>query len=149
MPTAADLAKQVEQLDEEQWLEFLDRLDEVTQRRAARVEPSDSPVHTSRAKLANWVARAHLLLDRGVQEVWFLPTGAPDSEIRILKVSNQVLMPSAGLTPMSKALEADGVQFCLVIADVPRKGLDQIKQNPALLPPDWTLEGGIVWGRGA
>ncbi len=149
MSLPIELARQAEQLDEEQWLDFLDELDEVSRRRRQRPEEPSGPASTSRDDVAAWVAREHLLVDRSIREIWYLPEGAPPNEIRLLARSDRLVGFGPKAEPLIFGQEIDGIQFRLAIADVTSEQLDQIQQDPSLLPPGWSLNGKRVWGRRA
>jgi hypothetical protein len=142
-----ELARQVEQLDDEDWYDFLDALDEVSRRRREREPESPAPAGTSRDEVAAWMAREHIIADSGIREVWYLPVGAPADEIRFLDVSDRLAGPDGRIGALEFGLNIEGVPFHLRVADVTSEQLDQAKRDPSLLPAGWSLEGSQVWRR--
>jgi hypothetical protein len=142
-----ELARQVEQLDEEDWYDFLDELDEVSRRRREREPEWPDPVGKSRDEVAAWVAHQHIIVDRSVREVWYLPTGAPSDEIRFLEVNDRMAGPEGKVRALDFGLNIEGVPFRLWVADINREELDQLQRDPSLLPQGWSLEGNQIWGR--
>jgi len=147
MPNPIELARQVEQLDDEDWYDFLDELDAVSRRRREREPESPGPSGTSRDQVAAWVAKQHIIADSGIREVWYLPTGAPADEIRFLDVSDRLAGPEGKAQAIDFGLDIEGVPFRLLVADVTSDQLDQLKRDPSLLPPGWSLDGNHVWRR--
>lgn len=149
MSLPIELARQAEQLDEEQWLDFLDELDEVARRRRQRPEEPWGPASTNRDDVAAWVAKGHLLADRSIREIWYLPDGAPPNEIRFLARNDRLAGFGPKVEPLRFGQDIDGAHFLVAIADVTSEQLDQIQQDASLLPPGWSLNGKRVWGRRA
>jgi hypothetical protein len=149
MSTTAELARQVEELDKEQGFEFLDALDQVSRRRRQRREDPSGPTGTSRDEVAAWVAKQHLLVDVSVQEIWYLPMGAPADEIRFLELNNRHALPSDQVQPVTFDLDIERAWLTLSVADVTTEILEQIERDPSILPGSWSLEGKQVWRRGA
>jgi hypothetical protein len=145
--TPAELARQVEQLDDEDWYDFLDELDEVSRRRSQREPESPQPDGTSRNEVAAWVARKHFIADSGIREVWYLPTGSAPNEIRFLDVCDRLAGPDGNVGAIEFGLEVHGAPFRLLVADVNRDQIEQLKRDPSLLPPGWSLEANQIWRR--
>lgn len=144
----AELAQQVEQLNEEQWYDFLDMLDEISRRRRQRASPDDRPATSGRDDVAAWVAKQHLIVDSAVREVWYLPTGAPPGEIRFLEVSDRLAASEATVDPIDFGLDVEGAPFRLFVADISSPVSDALKHGTVQLPSGWSLEGCHVWRRG-
>jgi hypothetical protein len=85
MPTPNELVHQAELLDDEQWLTFLEALDEASRRRRQQRTGPAMPAADSRDEVAAWVARKHLLADSGIREVRYLLNGAPRMKSGSLK----------------------------------------------------------------
>ncbi|HUQ69795.1 MAG TPA: hypothetical protein VM165_09750 [Planctomycetaceae bacterium] len=154
MPTPTELAQQAEELNQDEWLAFLDALDAVSRRRRERIPGEAAPPGNDRNRIAAWLASQHLRSDAGIREVWFLPTGAPDLEIRFLEVSDIHPHPApngTNLRPIDFALEIAGYDGRLLIIDLDQPTLDQIRQtdDSGLLPSGWSLQDAVVWGRRA
>ncbi|MFI5459190.1 MAG: hypothetical protein ACHRXM_27490 [Isosphaerales bacterium] len=147
MHTPAELARQVEQLDEEDWFDFLDRLDDVSRRRRLREPESDGPAGTTRDEVAAWLAKQHFIADSSIREVWYLPRGAPPDEIRLLELNDRLAGPEGPVQAIDFGLNIEGVPFHMLVADVTTEELDQVKQDPSRLPSGWSLEGHQIWRR--
>jgi hypothetical protein len=138
-----------EQIDDEQWFDYLDEVDEVARRR--RDLPPDSPAGKGRDDVAAWLARKHLIADNAIREVWYLPEGAPADEIRLLELNDRLAGPEFESNPeaIDFGLDVEGARFRLSVADVTSEQLERIRENPSRLPPGWSLEEKRVWRRGA
>ncbi len=102
--------------------------------------PSKGTQH--RAAFAKWLAREHLVFDKRLTLVVYLPGGAPEDEVRLLEV-NTGLYPEPGnpIVPVETTPAVTDLQFRVWVADVTPDEWDQIQANPGLLPPGWSLEG--------
>lgn len=152
MQTPADLARLAEQLGDSEWYQFLDELDSVSRRRRRRQVEPETPNGQDRDALAAWLARKHLLADSGIREVWYLPYNAPPDEIRFLEVNDRLAGPVAAVPQVEQidfALDIQGNQCRLFVADIASEQLDQIRTDDLRLPNGWTLEGARAWRRGA
>lgn len=138
-----------EQTSDEQWYKYLDDLDEDSRRRRQREQAPDKPAGTSRDEVAAWVAKTHLLVDASIREVWYLPQGAPNEEIRLLELSDRLAGPDGKAAAIDFGLDVEGAPFRLFVADITSEQLDQIKHDPSYLPVGWSLDGNMVWRRGA
>jgi hypothetical protein len=144
-PTPDELAHQLEQLDDEQWYQFLDQLDQVSRRRRQR--PLADPASPGRDDVAAWVARKHFIADSAVNQIWYLPSGAPNDEIRLMEVNDRLAGPDDSVRPIDFGLDIAGAQFKLVVADVTSEQLRQIQQDPSRLPSGWTFDGATPFTR--
>jgi len=142
-----ELARQVEQLDEEEWYDFLDELDEVSRRRHKRGDTAAKPAGNGRDEVAAWVAKKHFIADNGVREIWYLPQGAPPDQIRFLEVSDRLADNGPKVEAIDFGLDVEGAQFGLFVADITTEQLNQIKEDLSVLPPGWSLDGSRVWRR--
>jgi hypothetical protein len=138
-----------EQTPDEDWYAYFDKVDEAIRQRRRRVEVPAPPAGSSRDDVAAWVAKRHRLVDSSIREVWYLPRGAPSDEIRLLEVNERFVGPESKAEAIDFGLDIEGARFRLFVADVTSEQLDQIKQDPSRLPPGWTLDGKVVWRRGA
>lgn len=136
------------QVDDQQWYEYLDRIDEEARRRRSR--DSGAPAGRDRDSVAAWVARKHLIADVGVREIWYLPTGAPEDEIRLLELNDQMPGDESILEAQDfGVVDIDGASFHLYVADVTTNQLEQAQKDPSQLPSGWSLDGRQFWRRGA
>ena len=136
-------------LQDEQWYEVLDELDEASRRRRQHTVVPAAPADKSRDQVAAWVAKKHLLVDSAIREVWYLPRGAPPEEIRLLELNDRLAGNESKAEAMDFGLDMEGAQFRLFVADITSEQLEQIKHEPSRLPPGWSLDENKIWRRGA
>ena len=138
-----------EQTDDELWYEYLDKLDEDSRRRRQRSQAPSSPEGKSRDEVAAWVAKKHLVADDSIREVWYLPSGAPSEEIRLLELNDRLAGNGSRIEAIDFGLDVEGASFRLFVADINSEQLDRIKQDAGWLPPGWLLDAQRIWRRGA
>lgn len=138
-----------EQTDDEQWYDYLDKVDEDSRRRRQRAQAPTPPSGGSRDEIAAWVAKKHLLVDSSIREVWYLPGLAPPDEIRLLEVNDRLASAGPRAEAIDFGLDVEGAKFRLLVADVTSEQLDQINLDASCLPPGWSLENNRTWRRGA
>lgn len=138
-----------EQLEDEQWYEYLDELDEAARRRRQRVNTAAAPAGKSRDEVAAWVARTHRIVDSSIREVRYLPQGAPPDEIRLLELNDRLAGTESRAEAIDFGLDIEGARFRLLVADITSDQFERIQQDPSLLPPGWSLDGSVTWRRGA
>jgi len=136
-----------ERTEDESWYDYLERLDDASRHRRQRAQIAEEPVDNSRDKVAAWVARKHLIADSSVREVWYLTQGAPPEDIRLLEVNDRIGWAGEKVEAMDFGLDIEGAKFRLFVADVTTDQLEQVKRDPALLPPGWALKGATTWSR--
>ena len=136
-----------EQLDEEDWFNYLDKVDDESRRLRTRSPWPETPASTNRDDVAAWIAKRHFLTDTSIQEVWYLPQGSPNDEIRLLEVSDRVLSDVAPVEAVDFGIDVLGARFRLSIADVTRTQLDSIKSQATRLPIGWSTEQNRVMRR--
>jgi hypothetical protein len=102
-----------------------------------------------RDKLANWYAKRHLDIDKGVVKILYLPKGAPAREIRFLEV-NRLITESTHPEPIDFGVDIGGPDaHTLFVLDVTPAQIKSIEQGKApRLPAGWTLEGAKEYVRG-
>jgi hypothetical protein len=150
MPNPTELARQAENLDDQQWYEFLDALDEVSRRRRQQRDEEDRPADMSRDSVAHWIAGRHFAADRSIREVWYLPIGAPSEEIRLIEINDFHSGPDeTPLTAVDFGLDLDGCDFRLLVVDITSDQADQVRQGTLALPDGWAIDGMTIWRRGA
>ena len=138
-----------DELPDEEWYSYLDKLDEASRRRRNRVDASAEPISSNRDDVAAWVASKHRIVDSSIREVWYLPNNAPADEIRLLEVNDRLAGPETTAEAFEYGLDVEGARYRLLVADVTSDQLKQIKRDASGLPPGWSLDGTKVWRRGA
>jgi hypothetical protein len=96
-----------------------------------------------RDEMARWYAHEHIKADPGVRSVYYLPTGAPEREIRFIEINedignreDKVLEPIDFGVDLGKENE-----HMLLVLDVTPDQWDRINQSSLQLPQGWSLEG--------
>ncbi len=142
-----ELARQAEQLNDAQWYEFLDALDEVAKRRRQRgAEIPEQPDDHSREGVAAWVARNHLANDSSVREIWYLPS-PEDTEIPLIEINERIEGGGDDLNPIDFAIDVAGTSYTLLIIDLTGDQLAQIRSGQLALPDGWHIESAKLVGR--
>jgi len=136
-----------ERADNQEWFDFLDRVDEIARLRRKYDHEEEAPVPATRDAIARWVAKRHFTVDNSVREIWYLPTGSPSDEIRLLELNDRLDSPRSDIMTTEFGLDLDGAQFRLAVADVSTEQLDRIRQHQTCLPAGWSLEGNKIWSR--
>lgn len=94
-----------------------------------------------KAAFAEWLARQHLRFDSRLTRVIYLPTGAPDDEVRLLEVNTGLFpQPGSPIEPIEATPAVHDLPFRVWVADVTPDEWEQIQTQPALLPEGWSLE---------
>jgi hypothetical protein len=138
-----------EQTEDEEWYEYLDKLDEDSRRRRQHAQSPDAPAGKSRDEVAAWAAKQHLFVDSGIREVWYLPEGAPADEIRFLELNDRFAANGSKVEAIGFGLDTDGARFRLFVADITSEQLEEIKRDPSRLPVGWSLDRNTIWRRRA
>ena len=101
-----------------------------------------------RAAFAEWLARQHLGFDKRLTLAVYLPTAAPEDEVRLLEV-NTGLFPEPGnpIVPVETTPAVAALPFRVWVADVTPDEWERIQTDPALLPAGWSLEGKVTMRR--
>jgi hypothetical protein len=146
MSKPTELAREAATLNDVEWFDFLDEIDEVARQRQKHPEPE--PDGKDRDAIAEWVAKRHLIADSTIKEIWYLPTGAPPDEIRLIEANGRLAGVGWGIETIDFPLDVDGARFSLLVADTTSDELQEAQKNPSHLPPGWSLSGAKVWRRG-
>jgi hypothetical protein len=95
-----------------------------------------------RAAFAEWLGRQHLNFDNRLMQIIYLPTGAPEDEVRLLEV-NTGLYPDPGtpLVPVEMTPAVIDLPFRILVLDVTPDEWKKIQSDPNLLPTGWNLNG--------
>lgn len=95
----------------------------------------------SRDEVAAWLARQHLAMDPLIAEVFYLPSGSPDSEIRLIEINTFLPeLPLEQIPALDFGLDIAGLDFTLLVADVTGKQWEEAQRGNLALPPGWSLE---------
>lgn len=98
-----------------------------------------------KAAFAEWLARQHLSFDSRLTQAVYLPTGAPDDEVRVLEVNTGLYRDrDAPITAVETTPAVTDLPFRIQVADVTPDEWQQIQRNPQLLPDGWQLEGNWI-----
>ena len=145
-PVPEEYAKTMTQ---DEWFDFLEETDSAAKIRKKKMsEPNNPTQGSNRDQIAEWVADRHMGADGGIHHVWFLPSGSPEDEIRLLEVSERFTGEAAKIEPIDFGLDVDGAKYKLLVADVSEEQLGKIKADPVKsLPKDWKIDGALIWGR--
>jgi hypothetical protein len=130
--------------EEVDWYDYLDDVDNKARQLRQRSPWPETPKDASRDAVAEWLAKKHFVTDPTIREIWYLPQGAPESEIRFLEVSDRVLGNEEKVEPFDFGLKELGKHFRVSIADVSGDQLERIRRDPTILPPGWLIDGNIV-----
>ena len=91
---------------------------------------------------ASWYAQQHLKTDPGIRSVYYLPTNAPDREIRFIEI-NELLADrnDDALEPVEFGVDT-GMESAhqLFVLDVTPGQWDRIRQSLLPLPQGWSLD---------
>ena len=134
-------------IEEEDWFNYLDKLDEESRRLRERTPWPEEPNSANRDDVAAWVAKQHFITDTSISEIWYLPQGAPADEIRLLELSERLPGNEPKVEPIDFGLNVSGARFRLFVADVSSDQLEKLKKDPARLPDGWRVDGNLVWRR--
>ena len=141
----------VKRMTRDEWFDFLDEVDSAARLRntLSEFQKRERPgLGSGREQIAEWVAKRHMGIDGGIQEVWFLNSGSPADEIRLLEVNDRFAGDSSNIEPLDLSLDIDGAKYKLMVADISARQLETIKADPVkALPRDWKFDEPRVWGR--
>jgi len=99
--------------------------------------------------MANWYAKQHLKTDPGIRSVHYLPTNAPDREIRFVEVNELIGDRSDDtLEPLDFGVDREmDTQHMLLVLDVTPSQWDRIRAGELPLPEGWSLENSVPYRR--
>ena len=111
--------------------------------------PAVSANPFDRDSAARSYAARHFKLDAGVRDVYYLPAGAPDREIRLVEVNELIAERQEDpLEPIDFGVDIgrpDG--HSLIVLDITPGQWDRIQAGHLRLPPDWSREGAVLFAR--
>jgi hypothetical protein len=150
MPTREEIIEALGQLDQ---ATFDDVINTAFQHRR---DPDNCPTQNrpdpqaGPEQFARWLAQRHMSSDAAIERVVYLPSGAPNNQVRLLEV-NRFLHPTEdeAIEPLDFTPDNLDLPFKVFVADVTRGQWERIKQEPmATLPAGWRLEGNQIYSRG-
>ena len=100
-----------------------------------------SATQFDRDSWARWYAQEHLRTDPGVGPIFYLPSNAPEREIRFVEVNNLLAERSDNsLDPIDFGIDA-GTETAhqLFVLDVTPQQWDRIQTASIQLPSGWSL----------
>jgi hypothetical protein len=136
-----------EQVDEEDWYNYLDKVDDEARRLQKRSPWPETPKDSSRDAVAEWLAKQHFITDPTIREIWYLPQGAQADEIRFLELSERLIGNEERVEPFDFGVDALGAHYRLFVGDVSGDQIERIRRDPGVLPKGWSIDGHIVWRR--
>ncbi len=103
----------------------------------------------SRDAWAREYAESHLRTDPGTIDVFYLPTNAPEREIRLLEINDLIAVrESDPIDPIDFGVDSDGDQpHRLLVVDVTPGQWVRIQSGQIPLPPGWSLDGKVIFSR--
>ena len=149
MPTQEEIIQALGELDPAAFEQI------ITKAYQSRQGPLDSASRIERhagmsaAEYADWIAHRHLSSDAAIERVVYLPTAAPEDEIRLLEI-NRFLHDSLDddkIEPLDFSPD-DEPGFRVFVADITREQWERVKADPAShLPPAWNLKDNRIFTR--
>lgn len=149
MADQEQLVQELAGLDDTAWIDFLEKVRQERSRRARQMplEPIPGVQYKRLRDLAGDIALQHLGLDPGIIEVVYLPTGAPENEIRLLEVNRLANVDDPKrVVPFHYRVDLEGMDFHgvnLFVADVTPEQWRAILRGELALPVGWELSGNV------
>jgi hypothetical protein len=102
-----------------------------------------------RNAMARWYAEQHIKTDPGIRSVYYLPTSAPEREIRFIEVNELIGdREDDALEPIDFGVDTGTeTEHKLLVLDVTPSQWDRIKGALLPLPQGWSLQDAIASGR--
>jgi hypothetical protein len=102
-----------------------------------------------RDTMARWYADRHLKTDPGIVEVHYLPTNAPDREIRLVEVNNLIASRLENpIEPIDFGVDmGSATSHTLLVADVTPEQWNRIQHGDLALPDEWSLRNSVPFTR--
>jgi hypothetical protein len=99
--------------------------------------------------MAQWYAEQHLKTDPGIRSVYYLPTNAPEREIRFVEVNELIGDRNDDtLEPIDFGVDTGNEsEHKLFVLDVTPSQWDRITHSLLSLPKDWSLQNAMYFGR--
>jgi hypothetical protein len=99
--------------------------------------------------MARSYAGRHLRTDPGIRSIYYLPTGAPEREIRLLEVNSlMAVRENDPIEPIDFGVDVGRVDaHRLMVLDVTPGQWERIRKKELPLPSGWFLDGAIHFSR--
>ena len=93
--------------------------------------------------MARLYAKRHLKTDPGIREVYYLPAGAPEREIRFIEINDLIAdRDKHPLEPIDFGVDIGGTEaHTLLVLDVTPVQWEKINKKELQLPTGWSLDG--------
>ncbi len=98
-----------------------------------------------RDSMAHWYAARHLKTDPAIRAIYYLPTGAPEREIRFMEVNDQIAdRQGVPLEPIDFGVDISGAdRHTLMVLDVTPRQWEKISRGELELPSGWSIDGAV------
>ncbi len=105
----------------------------------------------SRDELARWYASRHLKTDSGIRDIYYLPAGAPEREIRFVEINSLIAdREKDPLEPIDFGVDVGGAAgHTLLVLDVTPAQWEKVARKELSLPKGWSLDGALHFPRPA
>ncbi len=99
----------------------------------------------NRDELARWYATGHLKTDPGIRSVYYLPTNAPEREIRFVEINELIGdRDDDTLEPIDFGVDVGKeMEHKLLVLDVTPSQWDRFSASSLCLPAGWSLENAV------
>jgi hypothetical protein len=103
----------------------------------------------NRDAMAKWYAKQHLQTDPGIRQIYYLPKGASDREIRFVEVNRLIAeLNDDALEPLDFGVDTGAEsEHKLFVLDVTPSQWDAISRGALALPAGWKLDDAIVFNK--
>ncbi len=101
-----------------------------------------------RDALARWYAEQHVKTDPGIRSVYYLPTDAPEREIRFIEVNELIgNRDDDTLEPIDFGVDTGTeTEHKLFVLDVTPSQWNRIRASLLRLPQGWSLDNATPYG---
>jgi hypothetical protein len=98
-----------------------------------------------RDAMASWYARQHRNTDPAIRAVYYLPTNAPDREIRLVEINELIVERNDDtVEPLDFGVDTGmDSEHKLMVLDVTPSQWERIKQSSLALPAGWSLASAV------
>ena len=103
------------------------------------------PAPFDRDSLATWYAKQHLKTDPAIRSIYYLPTDAPEREIRFVEINDLVADRNDDtLEPIDFGVDTGTEsEHKIFILDVTPHQLNRIRKPSLSLPQGWSLTNAV------